>query len=215
MLPGVYVLSTSGPLDPAELPKRIGPIGFAEYHPPPADTVPLAAVPLFPSSLVAGRDAELRARIVDVTAPDSAVLFLRRRAEPSWRGYPMRPAGGYEYAAAVPASELQEGPHELLVTVYRGDSSATFPGGGRQQPTDWNFAAGEAWPLDVADPRSPVSCSIPAPTPNGWRSPASATPAGEGSSGWGSRASPAVRCSTSRCRSTAADGVRRTTPPPW
>ena len=47
--------------------------------------------------------------MVDATPPDSATLFLRPTAGGFYRGFPMRPAGGYEYAATVPAAALRGG----------------------------------------------------------------------------------------------------------
>ena len=64
-----------------------------EYHGPPADTLPLAVIPRAAPEYLAGRDAELRVRIVDVTPPDSATLFIRRTAGDFYRGFPLRPAG--------------------------------------------------------------------------------------------------------------------------
>ena len=40
--PGVYVLSADGPVDRATLPDSVGHLAFAEYHPPPLDTVATA-----------------------------------------------------------------------------------------------------------------------------------------------------------------------------
>src|SRR5258705_2847856 len=78
--PGVYVLSKTGMVDLAKMPAKIGQLGFAEYHPPPVDTVPLTVVSSAAPQYLAGRDAEIRARIVDRTPPDSAALFFRRTA---------------------------------------------------------------------------------------------------------------------------------------
>ena len=160
--PGVYLLSAAGPVDVATLPAYLGYLGFAEYHAPPPDTLPPSVVPLFAPALLAGRDAELRARIVDGTPPDSAVLFLRPRAEPSYRGYTMRPVGAYEYAATVPAAGLREGPHDMVIAVFRGDSGVTFPGGQRQKPTAWNYSDRTSWTLDVVGPRTPLRLFDPA-----------------------------------------------------
>jgi hypothetical protein len=154
--PGVYVLSAAGPIHVATLPVYLGQLRFAEYHAPPPDTLPVSVVPHFAPAQLAARDAELRARVVDTTPPDSAVLFIRPRAEPSYRGYRMRPAGAYEYAATVPAAGLREGPHQLVITVFRGDSSLTFPGGVRQKPTAWNYSDRASWTLDVVGPRTPL-----------------------------------------------------------
>src|SRR5438067_5055855 len=74
--PGVYVLSASGPVDPATLPARVGQIGFTEYHAPPADSLPPSVQPLISPAYLMGRPAELRARVVDRTPPDSAMLLI-------------------------------------------------------------------------------------------------------------------------------------------
>jgi hypothetical protein len=153
--PGVYVLSAAGPVDVAMLPKTLGEIGFAEYHGPPSDTLAPAVQPLAPSELVAGQPATLAARVVDVTPPDSVKLFLRS-VPGFYRAFAMTAAGGYEYAAAIPAVALPEGPHEFVVTLYRGGSVVTFPGGVHQQPADWNYDGTAAWPLRVVDARTPL-----------------------------------------------------------
>src|SRR2546422_3275260 len=73
--PGVYVLSASGPMDPATLPARVGQIGFTEYHAPPVDSLPPSVQPLAAPEYLAGRTAELVARRVHRTPPDSALLL--------------------------------------------------------------------------------------------------------------------------------------------
>src|SRR5437763_7042961 len=147
--PGVYVLSASGPVDPATLPARVGQIGFAEYHAPPADSLPPAVPPLAAPEYLAERPAELRARVVDRTPPDSAVLFIRPTAGALYRGFATHPAGGYVYAAAVPASALREGPHEFVVTLFRGDSTVTLPSGLHLKPTDWDYSGRASWTMNV------------------------------------------------------------------
>src|SRR5881409_2410195 len=62
--PGVYVLSASGAVDPATLPARVGQTGFTEYHAPPADSVPPSVESLAAPEYLAGRTAELVARVV-------------------------------------------------------------------------------------------------------------------------------------------------------
>jgi hypothetical protein len=160
--PGVYVLSMAGPVDLATLPGHMGHIGFTEYHAPPADTVPLSVTPLTPPATLAGRDAELRARVVDGSPPDSAVLFIRAKAAALYQGYTMRSTGAYEYTATVPGVVLREGPHELVITVFRGDTSVTFPGGLRQSPTAWDYYGHASWTLDVVGQRTPVRLFDPA-----------------------------------------------------
>jgi hypothetical protein len=160
--PGVYVLSAGGPVDIASLPAYLGHVGFAEYHAPPLDTLLASVTPLTPPAILAGRDAELRARVVDGTPSDSAVLFIRPAAAPFYRGYTMRPAGAYEYAATVPAAALREGPHDLVMTVFRGETGVTFPDGLRQKPTAWDYYGRASWTLDIVGPRTPLRLFDPA-----------------------------------------------------
>ena len=159
--PGVYVLSVAGPVDAATLPAYVGNVGFAEYHAPPTDTLPPVVVPLAVPQVLAGRDAELRARVVDMTPPDSATLFIRPTAGGFYRGFAMRPAGGYVYAATVPAAALREGPHTFVITVFRGDSAITFPDGLRRKPTDWDYYGRASWTLDVVGARTPLALFDP------------------------------------------------------
>jgi hypothetical protein len=160
--PGVYVLSTTGPVDLATLPANVGHVGFAEYHAPPPDSLPPSVQSLAAPEYLAGGDAEVQARIVDRTPPDSAKLFIRLVAGDFYHGYPMRSAGGYEYAATVPGVELREGPHEFVITLFRGDSAVTFPGALPRQPWDWNYSGRESWKLNVVGPRTPLSLFDPA-----------------------------------------------------
>ncbi|HJR36177.1 MAG TPA: hypothetical protein VJ817_14570 [Gemmatimonadales bacterium] len=159
--PGVYVLSATGPVDPATLPAKVGALGFAEYHPPPADTLPLSVHPLAPPELVTGREGEVRARVVDLTPPDSVLLFVRPNAGGWFQRFWMRPGGGYHYAAAISAGALSEGPSQFVITVYRGGVPVTFPGARPRRPWDWDWTDGETWPLDVTSPRAPLSLFSP------------------------------------------------------
>ena len=79
--PGVYVLSSGRPGRCRHAAGDTwGTSASREYHAPPPDTLPLSVTPLAPPAILAGRDAELRARVVDGTPPDSAVLFIRPQA---------------------------------------------------------------------------------------------------------------------------------------
>ncbi len=159
--PGVYVLSAAGPVNAAALPASIGAVGFAEYHAPPPDSLATSVQSLAAPAYVVDRDAELRARIVDPTPPDSAVLFLRPTAGGFYRAFAMHPSGGYEYAATVPAAALREGPHEFVITTFRGGSSATFPAGVRGRPWDWDYYSGDSWKVDVVGARTPLVLFTP------------------------------------------------------
>jgi len=146
--PGVYVLSVAGPVDVATMPSHVGGIGFAEYHAPPLDTLPPSVQSLAAPQYLAGRDAQIRARVVADAPPDSATLFVRPTAG-FYRGIAMRPAGAYLYAATVPAAALREGPHEFVITLFSGDTAITFPGGQHLRPTDWDYYARASWKMDV------------------------------------------------------------------
>ena len=72
----------------------MGHLGFAEYHPPPADTLPLSVTRLAaPAIIYSGRTPSSGPESSTGTPPDSAVLFVRPAAGPFYRGYRMRPAG--------------------------------------------------------------------------------------------------------------------------
>jgi len=154
--PGVYVLSAAGPVDVATLPAYVGNVGFAEFHAPPTDSLPVSVQSLAASQYLTGRDAELRARVVDLTPPDSATLYIRPTAGGFYRGFAMRSAGGYVYAATVPAAALREGPYEFVITLFRGDSAITFPDGLPMRPWDWNYYGRASWKLDVVGPQTPL-----------------------------------------------------------
>lgn len=159
--PGVYVLGAAGPVDVATLPAYLGAVAFAEYHAPPLDSLPPSVQSLAAPAYLAGRDAELLARVVDRTPPDSATLFIRPTAGGFYRGFAMRPAGGYVYAASVPAAALREGPYEFVITLFRGDSAITFPGGLHLRPTDWDYYGRASWKLDVVGPQTPLRLFTP------------------------------------------------------
>src|SRR5256886_8475778 len=103
-----------------------------------------------------GRRADPDAREVARTPPDSAELFIRPVAGAFYRTFPMHPAGGYQYAASLPATALPEGPYEFVITLFRGDSSVTFPSGLRREPSDWDYSGGASWRLRVVGPQTPL-----------------------------------------------------------
>jgi hypothetical protein len=159
--PGVYVL-TADEVVAAALPAAIGALGFDEFHGPPADTLPPSVQPLAAPEYLAGRELDIAARIVDVTPPDSAQLFIRPAVGGFYRSFTMRPAGAYRFAASIPATGvLREGPHEYVITIYRGDSVTTYPSGIRRRPFDWDYYGGATWTLRIVNPRTPVALFDP------------------------------------------------------
>ena len=161
--PGVYVLSASGPVDPATLPARVGQIEFTEYHAPPTDTLPPSVEPLGPPEYLAGRDVVLRARVVDSTPPDSGVLFIRPVAGGFYRGFRLQPEQGYVYGATVPAAAVRAGggPYEFVITLFRGDSRLTFPAAVPEKPTDWDYSGRTSWKIDLVEPQTPLRLFSP------------------------------------------------------
>jgi hypothetical protein len=158
----VYVLSANGPVAPAALPATMGEIGFSEFHAPPPDTLPLSVQSLAAPEYLTGRDMALSARIVDVTAPDSARVYIKPTAGGFYRGFPMQPTGSYIYAATIPAGQLTEGPYQFVITVFRGDTARTFPDGVAAKPTDWDYSDERRWMLDMVSAQSPLRLFEPA-----------------------------------------------------
>jgi hypothetical protein len=159
--PGVYVLSATGPVDPATLPASIGGLGFAEYHPPPPDSLPLSVQPLAAPEYLADREAELVARVVDATPPDSVLLFVQPAAGGWYQRFWMRPVDGYRFAATIPAGTLREGPHEYVITVFRRGGPLSYPGASPHRPWEWDWYGRDSWKLDVVGARTPLVLFTP------------------------------------------------------
>jgi hypothetical protein len=159
--PGVYVLSATGTVRRAQLPGFLGSLAFGEFHPPPPDALPMRVESLAGPKVSAGVETQLTARIVDTVAPDSAVLFLRRRAADWYRPYRMRSVGEYGYAATIPGASLAEGPSEYVVTVFRGNQPTTYPEGIERMPWSWDYHGRGSWKLDVVAPGTPVTLFDP------------------------------------------------------
>jgi len=138
------------------LPDSFGHLGFGEFHAPRPDTAPLTVVSLAAPQYLAGRDAELHARVVDAADPDSVTLFVRATPGGFYRSFSMRRAGAYEYAVSIPAGSLREGPHEFAIAAVRAGSAVTFPAGVAGKPTDWNYNGQSSWRFDVVTPRTPL-----------------------------------------------------------
>ncbi|HVH66907.1 MAG TPA: hypothetical protein VM716_03490 [Gemmatimonadales bacterium] len=159
--PGVYVLSAAGHVDRTTLPAYVGGFGFAEYHAPPPDSMSPSVQSLAAPEYLAGREAGLEARVVDRTAPDSVVLYVRPAAGGFFGTTRMKPAHSYEYAATIPGSGLEEGPHEFVITLFRGDSGVTFPAGLHSKATDWDYYGQASWSFDVVGRETPLRLFTP------------------------------------------------------
>ncbi|HKI94361.1 MAG TPA: hypothetical protein VJ992_03620 [Gemmatimonadales bacterium] len=160
--PGVYVLSAKGPVARDDLPAYLGHLGFGEYHAPPADSAPPSVQSLGKPAYLAGHDARILARVVDWTPPDSATLFFRPAAGGFYRPFPMRPAGGYLYAATIPAAAMREGPHVFVIATFRDGRVTTFPSGLHVLPYAWDYYGKATWTTDVVGARTPLVLFAPA-----------------------------------------------------
>jgi len=150
VVPGVYVLRASTARD-SRVPDSIGHLGFDEFHAPPLDTVPLSVHSLAAPQYLTGRDAELRARVVDTTDPDSVTLFMRATPGGFYRSFAMRPLDGYTYRTFIPSTILRNGLYDFVITTFRGSSALTFPAGTAGKPTDWNYNRAASWRFDVVN----------------------------------------------------------------
>ena len=59
---------------------------------------------------------------------------------------------------SLPGTALRAGggPHEFVITLFRGDSGVTFPGGLHLRPTDWDYYGSASWKLDVVGAHTPL-----------------------------------------------------------
>jgi hypothetical protein len=69
----------------------------------------------------------------------------------------MRWVSGYTWSAPVPAAALAEGPHDFVITTYRGAAATTFPDGVGGRPYDWDYLGRSSWPVEVVGERTPVT----------------------------------------------------------
>src|SRR5262249_9120962 len=105
---------------------------------------------------LAGRDLSIAAQIVDVTAPDSARVYIKPAAGGFNRAFPMKQTGGYTYAATIPVGTLSEGPYQFAITVFRGNTARTFPDGAAGRPTDWDFDGDGRYRFSVIGQYTPI-----------------------------------------------------------
>ncbi|MGH7483391.1 MAG: hypothetical protein ACRELV_14660 [Longimicrobiales bacterium] len=162
VLPGVYVLSASGPVDGSTLPARLGRLRFDEYHAPPADPLTVRTEVIAPPQHPAGRPLEIAARVVADARPDSVTLWLSPAGRGWFRPFPMRWTGAYTYGVTIPAEAVPEGGYEYVLSVQSGDSTTTFPGRVPRDPADWDYGDREAWTLMVVAVGTPLRLLTPA-----------------------------------------------------
>ncbi len=166
VVPGVYVLSAHGRVDPGTLPATLGPLSFSEFHAPPDEVLPLSVASLALPEYVLGSELRLAARLVGAAEPDSVRLFLRPTAGGYYRTYAMQQTAPYRYEALVPAATtrdtLHAGPFEFVITAYSNGVATTFPDDVRGRPDDWDYLGRRSWPVTFVNASTPVSVFAPA-----------------------------------------------------
>jgi hypothetical protein len=160
--PGVYVLSASGPVDPATLPAYVGRVGLREFHPPPPDSGALAVDVTAAPQYVAGQPIDVSVGVVDALPPDSVTLAIRPLGGSWFRRFAMSSAGGYDYRATIPADSLRDGSYEYAVTVVRAGRATTFPEGVPRRPWDWDYSGSVYGRTEVVAPGTPLRLFNPA-----------------------------------------------------
>jgi len=191
VMPGVYLLHRAGaPLPAADwrgarfvVPRENPQPPTAVRHDPPAQWAAGAAIPI---------------RATVATRGEPAVAAHFRIDNGAWRASPLRRAGAYGYAGAIPAAGVQPGLLSYYLTVMENGRTLAFPGGRERNPAEDNrAAAAEIWsaapgmaipPMAVSDAPG-QSCKIEAVgAPDGKTAlRLSATGFGEGTSSAGVR----------------------------
>jgi len=156
--PGVWLLTRDQRVDRAQLPARIGRVGFDEFHvnervPYDADDVRT----LTPKEFPAGSAMPIRARVADDAMPDEVKLWVRPAGTRAFgAAMPMQRSRGNEYVGTLEAGALTPGLYEYAVSVKTGGRSTTFPGGVPEQPGEWPFHLEAPWSFRVTPAGTPM-----------------------------------------------------------
>lgn len=160
--PGVYVLSAKGSVPRTELPEKMGFLRFDEFHAPAPDSLPLHVEVTAAPEYVLGDTVVIAARVVDVTRPDSVVLYARPIGRNWFSRYWMEPAGAYDYRARIHADTLGVGPQEYVISVSQNGSVTTFPERIHRRPWDWDFSTRAVWKTTIVRPSTLLQLFHPA-----------------------------------------------------
>ncbi|MGH8254399.1 MAG: hypothetical protein ACRES2_10160, partial [Steroidobacteraceae bacterium] len=154
-VPGVWLLSANGSVDPATLPAFINRVGMDEYHVNEPRHYTDDVQTLTPQEFTAGDAVKLSVRVANETLPDRVSLWLRPLGTRDF-GAPlaMTRVSGNDYAVTVDAARASEGVYEYAATAASGERSETFPGAAQGQPGSWPFHADAYWTFRIAPART-------------------------------------------------------------
>jgi hypothetical protein len=160
--PGVWLLSASGPVDPATLPSRIGRVGFTEYHVNGRVSYPDLIQSLAAREYSAGGAIDIRVRVASDVLPDEVTLWVRAAGTRTF-GAPivMTRARGNDYVAQLGTGAPTPGApapglYEYVVSAKTGERVVTFPGAAAGQPGRWPFQSDAVWSFRVTSPDTPM-----------------------------------------------------------
>jgi len=182
--PGSYLLTRKGVTTTWSGDRQWRHITLQEFVAPPdsIDRTYVLHTPLPETS--AGADRRIAAPIVSPATIDEArLVYYPPAAEettgeslaPAGRGQPGRfngagpgqwnlhgartvaleNAGGFDFAATIPAADLRPGTLRYHVAIRHGETWTTFPSGVEALPTAWDFY-GDPWTVRVLPPDAPA-----------------------------------------------------------
>lgn len=156
--PGVYLLTRQGvTLDSSVRTRPFKGRPLADYHAPPpsAGATVLRHEP--PTAVIEGSSFTVDVDVVQPDEADSARVFVRYAG---WQGFRRADVlvrnGPYRFSGTVPLDTGRTGPLEYVITTYKGDRAATYPGAVAGAPSDWDFVVSAAWHTRVLPRTAPI-----------------------------------------------------------
>ncbi len=161
-LPGIWILSRGGEVDPKVLPARLHRVGIDEYHVNEPREYADQVLPLSAAEYPAGERVEIRVRIASNTLPDSVALWVRPVGTRRFSGpLPMTRLRGSEFAATVDAEDSRPGLYEYEVSATTGTRTTSYPGAEPGQPGSWPFRGSGQWTYRVTPPEAAIRLLSP------------------------------------------------------
>jgi hypothetical protein len=79
----------------------------------------------------------------------------RRGRRPQRETMAFKNISGFEYTLEIPAEKMNAGMVRYYIAIQGADTSLTWPGGIKGQPSDWDYY-GESWNTRVVNPDAPM-----------------------------------------------------------